>query len=725
MRLHRCVSVLFLSCVSLILLPNEAFAQSNLLQNPGFQNGLTGWRTVQSQASTVSYGALEFPSALVAATIGGRGRMARDDGGNAVLEQEVPLGNVAGRNLFASGYFGGNYDDDARLVVRFLDAAGNEMRRDPLPYVTRDARNGEVVLVRREAILGIPAGATHAVARVEFRNACCGVITGAADEIELSLTTAPVIPAARSMNTELVVNGTFEHGWTYGSPLTLNEADGWFLYSGRADVRPYGTQGAPSASVSTIIGASAGGLAGSVLSHSGNAILGQIIDVRGNAAQFATGQVALALSAYLGGMNTVGDTARVDAYFLTSSGAALGTASLLPVGRDERNQESVLMRREGEWIVPRGTAFIEVDITFQDDCCGVSQGLVDQVSAQFVTPSSPRPQPLDVNLVLNGSFESGSLPGSPLQLTEPRGWRGAHLQTLQYGTWSHVPDPSFAASNGLGGQLLNGVAGQAILSQSIDLRGNQSAIQNGRLRASASAWLGGSGSIGDQAEVWIRFHTLAGTPVGSVEVLGPVTPGDRQNQTTLLLRTADFPVPTQASHATIEIRFTDVCCGVSTGTADDVRFLMYDVLRGNPSLYPGTGDDFRLATGIDGPPSTGLGYQVKLATSNQVLNLRLDSPLGSFDWRPLAVLATVRIGPGSGMSNAGIAIDPGNFLVLWNGLGCSGFGCPSVLPGGTFLNLPIPPGLSGMSILIQGVTFGPAATNGLYATSEGHEIRIQ
>jgi hypothetical protein len=153
-------------------LAGPAVAQ-NLLMNPSFENWPTGWNVVQSSVTLGFYGVGNMPPASVATAIGGGVKLIVDAGGHAIVEQTVSLASVpANHNLHVGGYFGGSggSNNDARLVLYFLDAANQLVLPVPLDYVTAANRNTENVLMRRERVVEIPSGAVKVAARVEFRH---------------------------------------------------------------------------------------------------------------------------------------------------------------------------------------------------------------------------------------------------------------------------------------------------------------------------------------------------------------------------------------------------------------------------------------------------------------------------------------------------------------------------------------------------------------------------
>lgn len=725
---------------------------TNLLTNPGFEMSATSWTTLSGSVSIQPYGPTPNPSSFFANQVGLGGFFMRDSGnGNAVVEQIVAIAGLpANAIVHAGGFFGGfSAADDSRLVIRFLNSSGSQIQQANLAYVTESNRNSESVLLYRDARLPIPPGTASIAARIEFRDVNCCPTNAAADGIFVEILTTPLIPAPLPINTELLVNGEFESGWIGGSPLTLTSG-GWEGIGGRSVVKAYSNND-PSVCgtiVSCVIGGGFSpftncipGGAGNLLSDNGGGALRQRLDVRGNAAMFAAfGTVALRVSAYLGGTGTP-DTARVDVRFLDGTGTVLGALpSLGPVSQNNRNFETVLVRRSNDYLILPATQFIEIDIVFADNNCCTTEGLIDKVSAMIVPFTTPAPVPLNINLISNGGFEVGDLPFSPLELNNQLGWTGVaggRVDVPSYGSSPFVPPTSFSALNGLGGLLARG--GNGTLRQVIDLTGSTAAVNSGSYTCFAEAWLGGNGSDADSAELRIRFENLAGVQVGGaggLQILGPVTPAQRGNATTLLRRSATFPVPPGAARIVVDLQFNPGNCCMDTGYADGISVVVFGNVTGGPVPYPGTNEDFRLYTGINAAPTTGPGNVVKTAVANDVLNMRAQCPNGTFDFAPLFLIGHA-ISTGTpppapiGMLAQGLAFNPfaPASFVIFDGYACGVFACPVALPGGTLFNFMIPPGVSGTSLYLQAAVAPlPGApnlpNNGIFAASEAHEIRI-
>ncbi len=140
--------------------------------------------------------------------------------------------------------------------------------------------------------------------------------------------------------------------------------------------------------------------------------------------------------------------------------------------------------------------------------------------------------------------------------------------------------------------------------------------------------------------------------------------------------------------------------------------------------YPGTGEDFELRSGVNGPPTHGAGVDVKTAQANDAIAIALISPGGAFNGVPLLLAAQIfPTGfPPSGGILAGLHLSvPGLFLLVPAGpIGWT----PVLLPGGSIYGFALPGGLAGQSVLFQGGAVTPAAVNGLLALTDGHEIRV-
>lgn len=565
---------------ALAVITCSAHAQ-NLLTNPGFESGLTGWGLLSGSVIVDPYGTSGVPSTQVANWIGGEGHVLRDAAAGGVVQQIVNTGPIPpNTRVRAGGFFGGlaHYTDRARLVVIFRDVASSEINRANLPDVAAEARNLETVLMRREAVLDAPPGTNSIAVRVELTDAWGNVSCGTADNIFLELTSDSTVPSPLPLNTELLRNPSFDQGWSSGSPLTLVDAQGWEGVSGQTVTKVYSNTDStvPSATVSAIIGGGPRLAAQSTPTSS----LKQVLDIGGNVALGA--QLELQVSAYLGGFGGGDDPARVQTTFLDANGSPVGIqpAPIGPVNVVHRNYETVLLRREARQAVPAGTRYITIQLDFVDGWGNVTSALADRISAVLSTPTALQKLQLNTNAIRNGGFEQGSLPGSPLQLDDSNSWEGVQGSTavLAYGISGSTPPTTFADMNQLGGLCLRGI-GTASIAQRFSLLGYENAIAQGRMYVDAEAWLGGLLHYTDNADLIFWFKDENGFPVETTETIPAVTAADRNNTTELQHRSTSRRVPNFAKSFEVHLRFHDLWGNVNGALADGVRVSLRDTAQ--------------------------------------------------------------------------------------------------------------------------------------------------
>jgi hypothetical protein len=89
----------------------------------------------------------------------------------------------------------------------------------------------------------------------------------------------------------------------------------------------------------------------------------QTIDVTRAAAEIDAGGVKACVSAYLGGVGTIPDGARVDVTFLGADEGRLGQVRIGPVTPAQRKNENAVQRRAAERTVPANTRQLRVVLT--------------------------------------------------------------------------------------------------------------------------------------------------------------------------------------------------------------------------------------------------------------------------------------------------------------------------------------------------------------------------
>ncbi len=195
------------------------------------------------------------------------------------------------------------------------------------------------------------------------------------------------------------------------------------------------------------------------------------------------------------------------------------------------------------------------------------------------------------NLVQNPGAEQSAAPVSDTGVAPPTGWETSpNFTVMAYGRTNF---PSTLVGNSIGGGTNFFAGGPANASsvavQFVDFSGAAAEIDAGHVRASLSAYLGGFATDGDAASVTVTFKSEAlgdGKELGSPLTVGPVTPGERENKTTLLKREASVTVPTGARSAQIEIRATRTNPEYNDGYADNISLALSEIPPPPPSPPP-------------------------------------------------------------------------------------------------------------------------------------------
>ena len=199
------------------------------------------------------------------------------------------------------------------------------------------------------------------------------------------------------------------------------------------------------------------------------------------------------------------------------------------------------------------------------------------------------PAALEGNLLVNGGFEG---PGWEL---------GSGTGYLRYGAPSHAFTPSWRSAPRYGtggGRLLWGgnssaTGGITTARQTVDVSASAGAIDAGRATANLSAYLGGTRAYPDTMRVQAEFLDAGGADL-AVMGLGPVTPADRNNLTTLLYRAGTRALPPGTRAIRVLLISEDADKAYSSAMADNVKL----TLTTTPAT-PGTG-----GTGGTGTPAT-------------------------------------------------------------------------------------------------------------------------
>ena len=142
------------------------------------------------------------------------------------------------------------------------------------------------------------------------------------------------------------------------------------------------------------------------------------------------------------------------------------------------------------------------------------------------------------------------------------------------------------------------------------------------------------------------------------------------------------------------------------------------------SPHPGTSEDFKLLTtdhAFGAPTAASLKSVPALAPTNLVLS----SHFGSFDFMPLLVLVQLLAPAEMSVSPfPAIAVNPSGIIGILVGATSSPTGPVLLAPGGSVFTISPPAALVGHRLLLQGLIHTPVAANGIFASSDGHELLI-
>lgn len=135
-------------------------------------------------------------------------------------------------------------------------------------------------------------------------------------------------------------------------------------------------------------------------------------------------------------------------------------------------------------------------------------------------------------------------------------------------------------------------------------------------------------------------------------------------------------------------------------------------------VYPGTGEDLVLATGVGGLPSSGPGNDVKPAPGGSLLLCSMGSGTGALHGAPTVLIGDLH-GTGHPLQHPMFA----NVYTSAQPLVLHG---PFVLgqPGSAWM-LSLPTGFAGLSLVLQPLALWPTSANGLFAAGDAHELRMQ
>lgn len=165
------------------------------------------------------------------------------------------------------------------------------------------------------------------------------------------------------------------------------------------------------------------------------------------------------------------------------------------------------------------------------------------------------------NLITNGGAESGA-----------SGWTAFDgydlFQSVSYGNNWVLPTQPGPADRGA--RMFTGVGAQSAGYQLIDV---SSLTAGAPIEYSLTGWLGGWQSQGDNALLYVSFLDITGHEIGFAAI-GPVTPGDRGNQTGLFYREAQGVLPVGVAQLQFSLSMERLGGGDNDGYADNLSFVL-------------------------------------------------------------------------------------------------------------------------------------------------------
>jgi hypothetical protein len=201
------------------------------------------------------------------------------------------------------------------------------------------------------------------------------------------------------------------------------------------------------------------------------------------------------------------------------------------------------------------------------------------------------------NLLVNGGAEGPGAATDGTTAPAPFGWQVEGPMTfVRYGTFGGFPRMLDAPRTEGGMNFFAGGPGaaQSAATQTVDVSSSAASIDAGLATARLAARLGGYRTQSDRVGVSSTFLDASGAALGSI-IIPPVTPGDRDNRTILLARSATAPVPPGTRQIVVRLAATRTGGFYIDAYADNVELN----LGASP---PGTPDMTAPETTIDKAP---------------------------------------------------------------------------------------------------------------------------
>jgi len=214
-------------------------------------------------------------------------------------------------------------------------------------------------------------------------------------------------------------------------------------------------------------------------------------------------------------------------------------------------------------IVPTALAHLDIDIDPDWDLDGEVIGL---------TATAAPDATLDTNLIVNGDAELergfwGATPDASLP-----GWTDhGQVTATKYGSEDYLslddPGPDSRGENFFCG---GNSGSDEVIYQDIDLSALSEDIDTMGLGYTLQGWLGGYSNQGDRAQVLLELFDSTGSAIAT-EILPAVTASERDDETSLKIRTRFGVVPPFTRSARITVNF-EISSGINDGYADNLVF---------------------------------------------------------------------------------------------------------------------------------------------------------
>ena len=195
------------------------------------------------------------------------------------------------------------------------------------------------------------------------------------------------------------------------------------------------------------------------------------------------------------------------------------------------------------------------------------------ITLMTVLPAAASAQSFGTNLIVNGDAETGPAGGGGF-IGAPAGFTiTGELTQVSYDAGGGYPTRTDAGGVAVGDAFFSGgFTTPSTGFQTIDVSNLAGVIDFGTSSYVLSALLGGFSSQGDQATLSVTFNGLAGL-LGTTSI-GPVTPSDRGDATSLLQRSAGGLLPVGTRSIDVLLRMDRFQGSANDGYADNLSLVL-------------------------------------------------------------------------------------------------------------------------------------------------------